>query len=159
MRGIFCYAVANTNEEYRKVVKNRMTLFVLMALAGALAIAAPLLLDHFWKNDIKEGLFDIYIGFGSGLLAISVIFWFMHWRLLRNENKLKEERIKSNDERLVEIGNRSLRFASNMMIASMYITTLIVGLYNTILFIILLINMCVLLLAYAGAYRYYLRKM
>ena len=159
MKGIFNSAIANTNEEYREIVKNRMKLFALMGAAGVITVTVALMARFQWRAVIKEEMLDVYTGFGIGLLIISVVLWILHRVTLNNEEKLKESRIKNSDERLLDISNRAFWFAGGVILAVMYGVALIGGLFFPVLVKMLLAIISVFLVSYLAAYRYYLKRM
>lgn len=158
MRGLLCGTAAKTNEEYREVVKRRMRINLLMALAGFLTVAAAAAFKQLVKglNDYMDG---IYVGIGSGLLFASIVLWLKNRAILKDEGKLKESRLINSDERLKEISNKAFRTASFILIIVLYAVALVGGVFYPVLVEILSLLVSVFVLAYIIAYRYYNTRM
>lgn len=159
MKGFICTAKVRTNEDYKRVVKNRMKLFAGMGLIGAITMVVGLLAEFLWTVSIDDEMLGIYTGFGTGLLVVSIVMWVMNLRLLGNDEKLKESRINDTDERLQEIGTRALTTATVVLLVALYGTALIGGLFYPFIVTPIFILVSVFVVAYFAAYFYYKRKM
>lgn len=158
MRGLFCGTTARTNEEYRKVVKVRMLIFMLVAIAGAATLAVALLARS-WEVAISEQMLGVYAGMGTGLLVGGIVVWLKDAILLRNEEKLKNSRLECADERNQEISNKAVKFGVTVMLFAIYAITLIGGLYYPVLVKLMSGLIFLFLLAYMGAYQFYKNRM
>ena len=159
MRGLFCGTVAKTNEEYKKVVKRRMLIMVLIGIAGAAALVVGLMAKNYWAVTIDERMLGFYTGIGTGLFAGAVILLIKDAILLRSEEKLKISRLNNADERNQEISNKAIKFAMAAILFAMYAVALVGGLYYPVLVKIILCMIFLFLLAYMGAYQFYNRRM
>ncbi len=159
MRGLFCGTAAKTNEEYRKVVKNRMLIFVFVGIAGAATLAVALLARSYWEVTINERMLGFYAGVGTGFLLGAIVLLIKDAILLRNEEKLKNSRLECSDERNQEISNKAIKIAMAVMLFAIYGVVLIGGLYYPILVKIMSGIIFLFLLAYMGAYQFYKRRM
>ncbi len=159
MMGFFCVSKAKSNEEYKKVIKARMNLMVLIFVIGLITLIVSLLAEKIWKVEISEHMIGLYCGVGTGLLVASVILWIKNWMILRNETRLKESRLCNTDERLMEISNKAFRMATIFLVAALYACGIIGGLFYPILVKVLMILICVFLAAYMVTYKIYEKKM
>lgn len=159
MIGFLCKYKANNNEEYKRVIKARMNLMVLIFAIGSITIILSLMAKTLWKISINESMIDVYSGFGVGLVVVSIIMWLKNKSILGNEEKLKQSRLNNNDERLVEINNKALKVAGLVLLMSLYFVGLIGGIFYPILAKVLLIMVGVFLVTHFISYRIYNKKM
>ena len=159
MMGLFCASKAKNNEEYKKVIKARMNVMVLIFVIGLITLVVSLLAEKAWAVKISEQMLGVYCGVGTGLLVVSVILWIKNKLILGNETKLKESRLNNTDERLKEINNRAFRIATIFLLIALYAAGLIGGLFYPILVQVLLTLVCVFLVAYVVSYKIYEKRM
>lgn len=158
MKGIFCTTTARTNEEYRQLLKKRNRLITGLILIGLMTLGIALFAyqNHLLADDHT---LSFYSGVGTGLTVGGLLLLFRNLRTLKDEHKLKTERLKNSDERLIEISSKAFRTASTAMLIAAYFIGLIGGLYEPVLFKVLWLLVTTLLLFYIGSYRYYEKKM
>ncbi|MGF7144582.1 hypothetical protein HNQ56_003013 [Anaerotaenia torta] len=159
MRGLLCGTTARTNEEYKKVVKVRMTRLLGVSVLGAFTLILSLLAEFYWKVDIDERMLGVYAGMGSGLIVVGVVLWIKNRIILGDEEKLKESRLSNADERIKEISNKAYMTATAILLIAMYGIALIGGLFYPVMIQILIILVGIFALAYFIAYRVYDKKM
>jgi len=159
MRGILCGTTVKTNEEYKKVIRNRMKLMITMTIIGIITATFGFGAEFYFKLPIKESMLGVYSGVGTGLFAAGVILWIKNRLLLKSDEKLKESRLSNTDERLQEIGNKAFHIATYAMFVALYAAALIGGLFYPVLVIYLLVVVCAFLLAYVIALKYYNKRM
>ncbi|MEQ8199337.1 MAG: hypothetical protein ABRQ27_15295 [Clostridiaceae bacterium] len=159
MRGILCGTTANTNEEYKQVIKKRMKRMIVIAIIGLATATVGFVAESYLKLPISGHMSGVYTGIGAGLFAGGIALWIKNKLLLNNDEKLKESRLNNTDERIQEIGNKAFRAAAYVMIIALYSTALIGGLFYPILVEALMFIVCTFLLAYIAAFKYYNNKM
>jgi len=159
MRGILCVSNVRTNEEYRKVIKVRMRIMLLLVVMGIISATIGLGAELYIETPINSHMLGVYSGMGVGLIISGTVLWIKHRLLLNNEDKLKESRVSYTDERIKEIGNKAFRVASYAMLVAVYVMALVGGLYNIIIFQVLMVIPFVFILVYAISYKYYNSKM
>lgn len=159
MRGILCGSTVKTNEEYRKVVKNRMRITAAIVIIGIITAAIGFGAKFYLKTWISDYMIGVYFGVGVGLFVSGTILWFKNRLLLNNDEKLKESRLNNTDERIQEISNKSFKAAAVIMLIALYSTALIGGLFYPILVKVLLFISGIFLISYMIAFKYYNSKM
>ena len=159
MKSIFCKTIAKNNEEYKNIIKNRMKVMVILMVIGIITALAGIIGEFYLKTPVSDKVLGVYNGLGSGLFAASLVLWIKNKTLLKNEEKLKESRLNNTDERNLEISRKALNIAAYVMLASVYIIGLIGGIFYPILFKVLSLIVCIFLLTYVIAYKYYNKKM
>ncbi|HWT76188.1 MAG TPA: hypothetical protein VN258_15910 [Mobilitalea sp.] len=159
MIGLFCESKASNNEEYKKVIKSRMNVMLLIFAIGCVTLAVALLAEFLWTVNIKEQMLGVYTGLGTGLIVGGAILWVRNLRILKDEEKLKQNRLNCTDERILEISNKAYRVATFVLLISLYAVGLIGGLFYPALVKVLLFLVCAFLLAYMIAYRIYEKQM
>lgn len=159
MRSLFCGTIAKNNEEYRKVIKFRMNLFLIMMLVGIITFTIALLAEFRWTLQVNEHMLGVYTGVGSGLTFAAIVLWIKNKKLLSNEDKLKESRLSNTDERLREINSKAFRVASFILLVSLYAAGLIGGLFYPILVKVLFGIILIFTVSYVCAYKIYEKKM
>lgn len=159
MRGLFCGTTAKNNEEYRKVVKRRMYMMAGLVFIG---IAATVIASVAFRNGssaISDHTLDIYSGAGFGMAASGLFFLIRDFFLLRNEAKLKADRLENTDERLTMIRDKALKPALIALLVVLYGGCFIGIIFYPALIYVLVVTVWVFLIVYLIATRYYSRKM
>lgn len=159
MSGLFCSSKANTNEEYRKIIKTRMSIMILVFMIGCMTLAIALLAKSVGEVTISERMLGVYTGIGTGLMIASVILWIKNKILLGDDGKLKRSRLSHTDERIQEINMKAFKVATIILILALYAVGLIGGLFYPILVELILCLVGVFLLAYVIAYKGYEKRM
>lgn len=159
MRGLFCGSRAANNEEYKKVIRNRMKVMLLIFILGGITLAVSIFAKDVWKVKLSDKMLGVYTGAGAGLAAAACVMWFRNKWVLRKEERIKKERLLNTDERLQEINHKALRAATVVLLAGLYAAGLIGGLFYPILVTVLFALISIFLLAYLFAYKIYERGM
>lgn len=159
MNGPFCATTAKTNEEYRIVLKKRNVIFILLMVFGLITAILGLVAKNYMDTHIDERMLGMYTGFGTGLFIAGAIFLIKNLLLLKNDEKLKESRLKFTDERNLQIESKAFRAATYVLVAVLYLVTMIGGIIYPPLIYALLIIMASFLVAYIIALRVYNSKM
>lgn len=153
MSGFLRSNVANTNEEYKRVIKKRMNTMIVLAITGILTISIAIATEiNHWIN-VNEDMLKYYVYFGSGLLGSSLALWIKNSRLLTDEDKLRRSRIANADERIREISSRAFRMATVILMITMYAIALFGGLFIPILAKVLMCLVAFFLLVYLICYK------
>lgn len=159
MKGLFCGSKANNNEEYKKVIKTRMKIMILLFVIGCITLAVALLAKNVWKVEISEYMLGVYSGAGTGLIVVSAILWIKNKLILADDEKLKKSRLSNTDERIQEISNRAFRLAAIALLIALYAAGLIGGIFNQVLVEVLFSMVFVFIIVYIVAYKVYERRM
>lgn len=159
MKGFFCSCKANNNEEYKKVIRTRMNIMVLVFVTGCITLAIALLARNVWTVAISEHMLGVYTGVGVGMMVASVVLWVRNKLILADDEKLKKSRLSNTDERLQEIGNKAFVVAAVILIIALYAAGLIGGLFYPILVKVLFSMVYVFIIAYIIAYKIYEKRM
>lgn len=159
MKNIFCTTTPKTNEEYKNVIKKRMKIAVGLMVIGVITFLTSILGEFYLKTPVSDKVLGIYTGLGSSLFAIGLVLWIKNKKILNNEEKLRESRLNNTDERNQEIARKALNIAAYVMVAFLYVIGLIGGIFYPILFDVLSFIVCIFLLTYVVAYKYYNKKM
>jgi uncharacterized membrane protein len=159
MRGLLWGSTAKTNEEYKKVVKRRIKLMTALVIVGIITALFGLLAEFNFDLPINDQMLGVYTGVGTDLSLVGALLLFKNRILLNNDTKLKESRLNNTDERILEIGNKALRTATFVMIGTSYVGALIGGLFYPMLVKVLLFVVCIFVLTYAIAFKYYNNRM
>lgn len=159
MKGLFCvHCKAKNNEEYRVVLRKRLIKVRLMCMMGLLVIVGAAALFHTLLQEAGEWHQGAVYGMGTGLMLGSAVAMFRIHRILSDEGKLKEQRLKEADEREVEIGNLALRQTAKLLLLVMYILMVFGILVSEELLKLCCLLIGIFLLSYIGFQRYYERK-
>lgn len=159
MRGIFCATTARNNEEYKKVVKTKMGIFAMVMVMGIIMAIVASGAAAKEIAALPEHMLNVYCGTGTGLAAAGLVLLIKNLLLLKQEEKLTQERLKNADERLHQVGNKALRMGVMAMLTTFYAIALIGGIFYPVLVKVLLIVMPVFLAVYMLSYWYYEKKM
>lgn len=159
MKGLFCGGCkARNNDEYRIFLKKRQKRMWIFVLVGLLTVAAGT--AYIGINGFEDSYtLGFVFGFGIGLALAALLFILKIQKIMRDEEKLKEARLKETDERELEVGNQALRAAAKMMLAALYVLLIIGGLFRQETMAVCWILMSVFLLSYIIAKKYFDKKM
>ncbi|HBJ1650157.1 MULTISPECIES: hypothetical protein [Clostridium] len=146
---------SNNNEEYKKVIKARMNLMALIFVLGSIMIIVSLVA----KTLINDEMIIIYSSFGIGLVVVSALKWRENKFILGNEERLKQSRVYSNDERIIEINSKALKVSGLVLLISVYLVALIGGIFYPILAKALLSMACIFIVTHFISYKIYDKKM
>lgn len=119
---------ANTDEEYREKLKYRRNFIPVMVIAGAMAIVVSQFLLQ--MGDEKAFLAGLYMGLGFGVLAVSIVWFFIISSTLRDEKKLRMKRLKESDERNIQVTLKAHYTAGVLILIAGYVTMLISGFFS-----------------------------
>lgn len=159
MRGLFCGSKAKNNEEYKKVIKVKMNIMIFLLLIGIFTIGGILIAKYKLNITIEDYILGVYTGAGTGLIFASVIMWVRFKRLLGNEGKLKEDRLRNTDERIGEISSKAFRIAAGVLLVAMYLIGFIGAFKYPILVRVLVVEVGIFLVTYVIGYKIYEKKM
>lgn len=120
MMKLFSTLPAATNDEYRKVIKQQMNRMILLGIIGLLTIAIVFIGKYAFQLFVDDHTLSYYSGVGSGLICAAAALWFKNKRLLSNEERLKESRLKYTDERIRAIQQKAWQWASIILLVVIY---------------------------------------
>lgn len=160
MKGLFCgVCKARNNEEFRAVLRKRELrmwfLFAVGLLTAALGLACWFVFGE-QTDDYRVGLIT---GFGVGLgLGAVVAVWKIR-KIMSNEERLKEERLKETDEREIEVNNQALQATAKLLLLVLYILMIVGAMFMEELLGVCWFLIAVFLLSYTLFHKHYERKL
>jgi len=158
MLGMFCSSDCKTNEEYKKVIKGKILLFMTIIALGVITLIVTFLGDRYLDLKISENMISLYFGFGTALITMGIILVIKNISVLNNEEKLRRVRISNTDERIKEISIKASRVALGFMLVSMYLVGLVGGIWYPEITQILFSIISLFLVVYVIAYKVISRK-
>lgn len=158
MLGMFCSSECKTNEEYKKVIKGRIFLFIGIIILGVITLIVTLFGDRYLNLKLSGKMLAMYSGIGTGLTVVGVLLLIENISILNNEEKLRKVRISNTDERNKEISLKSSKIALGFMLATMYLVGLIGGIWYPAITQVLFTIICLYLIVYLIAYKVISRK-
>ena len=131
MKGLFCpVCKAKNNEEYRAVLKKRQVGLCLFILAGLATEGLVLFLHFYTRIQLGEYRLGYLMGIGAGLILGGVVGVVRVRRRMADEEKLKEFRLRETDERELEVDSLALRATAKTLLAAMYVTLIVAGVFK-----------------------------
>lgn len=120
------------NNHFRKKLEKQARLFLCLFPLFVLIGAFGIINEKFYlistaEIDFANGVFTGF-GFGGGVVCIARIIYIKS--VLKNEEKLKEERIKNTDERTLQINSKALSITSGILIAVSCIALLVFSFFS-----------------------------
>lgn len=159
MKFLFFSSKVNNNEDYKKVIKLRMKVQIILFAIGISTLIVALLAKNIWTVKISDHMLGVYTGVGGGIMGASIAQWIKNKLILADDKKLKRSRLNNTDERIQEISKKSFRAAAIVLLISLYVTGLIGGLFYPVLVEALFGMVCIFLIIYLVAYKVYDRSM
>lgn len=153
MLGIFCGTDIKSDEAYKKYIKQRIRALAGLTAAGIITALVALAAEFVWTVNVSDLMLGVYTGVGVGLTAGSIVLMIKNILLLKDEKKRRQARISVSDERNIQISARAVKAAIAVLIAAMYFTILIGGLWYPILVKIGSFLLVLFLFSYIVAYR------
>lgn len=128
MRNLFCpVCKARNNEEYRAVLKKRQAKMYGVILAGFVTEAICLYVYFCTQIRLSDYRMGFLTGLGGGIALGGVLGLLRIRRKLKDEEKLKEYRLKETDEREIEIGSLALRGTARLLLGALYVMLILGG--------------------------------
>lgn len=155
MIGPFCYHDITNNEDYKKYLQKRNTIYYWLLLAGILTF----LLSFVEVKQINEMTKGFLAGAGTGLIVGATLMIYKTKRLLKDEDKLKKDRIIKSDERNKMICNQSTKVSLLGLLIIIYVLIIIGILYDQIILRSMLTLLFSFIVIYNCAYKYYSHKL
>ena len=121
MIGPFCYKDLATDEEYKDYLKKRNKIFIALIFVGILTFLCLAFFYHMLL-DYSRGFLA---GMGSGLIVGGIVLFYKNTNILKNPQKIREERIKISDERNRMICDHASKMALIGIIVEIYIIMII----------------------------------
>lgn len=142
-------------EDFKKILYRRIKLFYVLGTLGIFIFTVgivPLVTDLFTIEAYASGLLT---GCGSALIACSAVSIICTYKIIKNEDRLKEERLKYQDERNILIANQSIKAATIALLAALYVSMILVLIINHEMLYYILVPIFVFLIAYLVATAYF----
>lgn len=160
MKGLFCSGrKAKNNEEYRLILKKRQKRMWCLFAVGLLTAALGGFLDRLTEGQMGTRQTAFVLGLGIGLSLGALLAIGKIQRLMRNEGRLKEERLKEVDEREIEVRDQALQASAKVLLAVLYLLMIIGGLFLEELVGICFLLIAIFLVSYGLFQLYYGKKL
>ena len=99
MIGMFCGKNIKNDEEYKKEIIKRMVIFSMVLLLGIITIIIAFAGKYYEKFNLGMDSVWYFMGMGFGLIVGSATVLIKFYILIKNEEKLRKERIRSESTR------------------------------------------------------------
>ncbi|NLL75824.1 MAG: hypothetical protein GX235_01040 [Clostridiales bacterium] len=123
-----------SNEEFALILQKRIRIFYWLITAGGITAAIALCNELFWHIGENSWLNGVYTGVGSGLIFAAIISIIKNKKVLKDEALLKEERLRTQDERNRTISAKAMQSATFALFILSYIALLIGGFFSRTIF-------------------------
>ena len=121
MMNLFTPCKVTTLEAFKQSLYTKIKIFILMILLGFITLVVGLLPQFTNLLTLEDYASGFLTGFGTGLIILGIIFIIRTNKILKDEAKLKEERLKVQDERNLMICNHSIKVATFIVLITLYI--------------------------------------
>ena len=149
---------ARNNEEFKEILKKRRVRMICFTVIGLIVAVTGYCLYAFADLRLTDYQMGIISGFGSGLAIGSLFGVIQISKTLKDENKIKEQRLKETDERELEVGRLALAASIKVLFAVLYVMTIIGGLFMEEMMYICCGLICVFFISY-GFFKHICNKM
>ena len=116
-------------EEYRNLLKKRSVLWLLVMIVSAAGLVLFFVFGGVLFG-MDTGLRRSFGGMFGYLLIVSVVYYVNITGALSNEKRLKEQYIRSTDERNLSIEAKSARVTLNIVMVSLFAAFLLLTLFS-----------------------------
>jgi len=152
-------ALTTTDTDYKKVLRKRISLCYVILALGLITLVFTGLFSMGKYDYLPDFLSGFYTGIGFALISISLVTMFKIRNIMKDEKKLKEKKLKEQDERNQLIALKSLYSAGITLIIIAYIALLVSGIFNLVVFWTLFIVIQIYVIAFLIMKVYYSRKL
>lgn len=154
MIGPFCYHDITTNEEYKEMLKKLNKAYFILSILGVVSILVGIFAH------LESYMSGFLCGVGTGLIGSSIALIIKNNKLIKDENKLRQDRIEKSDERNKMISQQSTKTAVLGILLISYLFILISAICHdlTTLRTIMIIIFSFIII-YSLSYKYYSKKM
>ena len=122
---------ANTDAEFREKLKARRRLMIPVIVLGLAAVIAGIIAGLVFGESQKGSfLGGMYTGAGAAITAAAIVVIVRINKTLKDEKRLRRERIEESDERKKEIATRSSSMAGFIMLYVCFAGILIAGFFS-----------------------------
>ena len=125
---------SNGAENYKKSVKTRTKIYVVMMVLGLATAVLGYANEAYQFVKISDLMNGFYGGVGSALTAIGIIRIISNVRLLKDEEKLKKNRLQETDERNCAIRKKAVIVSGYLTIILAYLGMIVGGLFSVQVF-------------------------
>lgn len=149
---------STTLEDFKKILYTRIKIFCILGGLGIFTFTLGILSVSTHLFNLEDYVSGLLTGAGSALIASSVVVILRTYKILKNEDKLKEERLKYQDERNIMIANQSIKTATVALLVALYISIILVLIVNHEMLYYLLVPIFVFLATYVAAALYFNKR-
>lgn len=128
---------AKTDDEYKEILTGRIRLWLLLGLVGLATLIVGIIAGLGAVGHQSSFLSGLYTGIGFAFLAISIARVLGTKKILKDELKIRQMRLKAQDERTILISQKALSMTAVILLITMYIGMLVMGFIDLIIFWIL----------------------
>lgn len=151
---------ARNNEEYRLVLaKRKKRLWMWFAFAVVTSVVALIMEYGVGVADDAHYYTGFALGLGVGMAAASLGGIAKIRKILKDEEKLKEERLKETDERENEVNSQALKMTAKILLVALYVLLIAGALFSHSLMYVCFGLIILFLLCFAVLKRYYENKL
>ena len=158
MMNLFTPCKVTTLEAFKQSLYARIKAFILMITLGFITLVVGLLPQFTNLLTLEDYTSGFLTGFGTTLIILGIVFTIRTLKILKDEAKLKEERLKVQDERNLMISNHSIKVATFIVLITLYICLIASLFINRQMTICFIIPIFVFLGSYMIANLYFSRR-
>lgn len=147
-----------TNEEYAHILKKGIKTSVFLIIIGMISAVIAISNEIFGFIENKSLMNGFYTGVGISIMVGGIISIWKTKSIIKDEQLLKKERLKVQDERNQMIAHKALQAATSIILMISYVAVFIVGFYSKIAFFCFWSVAVVFGLSYKGFKFYYNKK-
>lgn len=131
MKGLFCpVCKARNNEEYRAILKKRQMRMYWFIIGGIVTEGISLFAYFCPWIQLSDYRLGFLLGAGAGMAFGGMVGLIRIRGKLKDEEKLKEFRLKETDERELELDSLALQGAARILLAALYVLMIFGGVLN-----------------------------
>lgn len=152
-------SASTAGKDYREVLKKRNYLFYAFIFLGILTMILSLVFSGGSHNYLSPFLSGLYMGIGTGLTLVGVLFLFKTRKILGDEKKLREKKLAEQDERNITIAQKTMSATGLLLLFVIYLGLIFSGIFSMTVFWTLWILVMVYFVIFVACYFYYKHKL
>lgn len=148
-----------TNEEYCSMLNKQNKIFLLVIPLGLLTAGLAIINQIFHLLGDNSWFNGVFTGVGAGIAFVGLYKVLQNRNIMKDEDRLKEERLKMQDEHNQMIAGKAIQSTMLVVLAFSYVIMIISGFLNRVVFITFRFIIILFFISYQLFVRFYNKRL